>query len=654
MSKSPTMNLAADPDEDDRAWSSDQDAPRWHLRLSLPPGAAQEAIPETMKALIASMLDAILYRRRALLMEQPGSTVRWRVPIRKQDIRDPPSYWRELQALLERFWSARLRLELAEHDALPRITFETTLPVDHRAGSPVQTRPDSTRPATAVVFAPDIDSLAATSRLLDTQQTPPVLVMCDAITSHHATSRAALTSILDACHESIATITVHAPLEQEHLLDAAILASPEDWRLLHVLAAVPVAMSCRISEIQVPQNGVTNLNLPVTAEAISRPAQSLDPELASSMSHLLSRMTASKLQIRNPLLANTPSELVADLIERSPGRLGVDIDAICGLIQNDNTYEKRVDHYVSILGALHADSSLAEQYELRLMHDLLLPTNLRLADTYVRSIRELPAMSDRDVISHLDENAAGRVTGRSRHALAIGLLRRHAESVRHVLTRAMRRYAHDFVAGTLASTCLLVRAALPGDLRPHASTARKPVFRKLSEETDCWEIWYERGEPLYIKGSKGLSYIHTLLQSPGRTFSSAELRDAVAGHGHLPAGNLGPLADAQAIRRYQHRLNELRADLDIAVEHNDIGRKDKIIYEIDALEQELSRSVGLGGRLRQNSDAERARKSVSNAIHRALQQVRTQHPSLCRHLTATLNIGNGLSYEPIDGSDWET
>jgi hypothetical protein len=78
------------------------------------------------------------------------------------------------------------------------------------------------------------------------------------------------------------------------------------------------------------------------------------------------------------------------------------------------------------------------------------------------------------------------------------------------------------------------------------------------------------------------------------------------------------------------------------------------LYEIEILEQELSRCVGLGGRLRQNSDAERARKSVSNAIHRALGQLRTRHPALFRHLSATLKIGNGMSYLPDDEIEWDT
>ncbi|HWN71688.1 MAG TPA: hypothetical protein VNM90_28820 [Haliangium sp.] len=601
-----------------------------------------------------SLLDAMLHRRRATSLEQPVSSLRWRASAASTHLGAVPGYWKDLQAILERFWATRLRLELVAPDALPRISLETSTPPGDQTELQARATVAPAHPSTVVAFTPDVDSLAAMSRILDSDQEPPILVIRAALAAQGATSREALTNLLEASRSRISTIIVQAPRGQERIVDDAMMAFPEDWRLLHVLVAASVALSCKIDEVQVPQNGVANLNLPVTAAAFSRPAHPIDPELTSGLTHLLSRMAGSDIKIRNPLVADTPSEIVADLIARGPRRLDMDIDSICGLVENDNTYAKRVDHNVSILGALHAGSSLTEQYERMLMSDLLRPTNQGLADTYVRSIRELPAMSDRDVLSHLNENAAGLDAGRDRRALAVGLLRRHAESVRYVLARAMQRYAHDIVAGTLASTCLLMRATLPGDLRPEAGRARKPMFRKLGKVPDCWEIWFEEGEPLYLKGSKGLDYIHVLLQSPGSTFSPAELRDAIAGHGRMPTGNLGPVADTQAIRGYRHRLAELREDLDIATENNDIGRSERIMYEIDALEQEISRCVGLGGRLRQNTDAERARKSVSNAIYRALNQLRTRHPALSRHLSTTLKIGNGVSYLPTGDSEWDT
>lgn len=652
MSKRPTSNQAnAAAGDNEHDWVSVGEASRWQLRLSLPPCASPPMIPKHVMALTASLFDAILYRRQVISQTRSPSSLRWRVPVDDPQVITIPDYWKDLRPALECFWGAPLRIEAVASDLFPLVSCEQTQPGQRPTGAGAWGRDESSVPSAAVVFTPDIDSLAAVSRLLNTQQEPPLLVLYDTNSQAQMQSQDALTSILAACSDRIATIAVCAPRGQTD--PPASLMGPEDRRLLHVLAAVNAALSCGVGEVQTPQNGVSNLNLPITAAALSRSAQSIDPDFASSLSHALSRMTASHIQIRNPLLTDTPSELVANLVERDAGRLGVNIDTLCGLIQNDNTYEERVDHHVSILGALKPGSLLTEQHERVLMRDLLLPTNLGLADDYVRSIRELPTLSDRDVLSHLDERLSGSTLG-AQQTLVVGLLRRHAEAVRCVLARAMQRFAHDVVAGTLAASCLLMRAASPGGLNTREERAHKPVFRKLGETSDCWELWFEGGEPVYVKDSKGLGYIHVLLQSPGRTFSAANLRDAAAGHGSLPASNLGPLADPQAIRLYRRRLSELRVDLDTAEDHHDIGRKERLLFEIDAIEKELRRTVGLGGRLRQNSDAERARKSVSNAIHRALQQLRGQHPALARHLSASLKIGNGVGYLPEDGSEWET
>jgi hypothetical protein len=651
MSNQSTMDLASRAHAEG-AWIADEDTQHWQLHLSLPPGVPPGAIPEELRALLVSLLDAILRRPGVVATEEPLRCLGWRVAARHARHGAAPSYWRDLQTTLERFWGIRLRLEIVGAEALPLVSFRPALPAsDH---TPARTQKASMRgpPCTVVAFNHDIDSLAAVARVLGTQPEPPVLVAYEVIAGDRIASLESLTRLVAACCSRIATIAVQGPRGQERAAGSVRLPCPEDWRLLHMLVAASVALGCGADETQLPQNGVANLNLPITAATISRPARPIAPQLMSCFGDLLSRMSGTVVRIRNPLLADTPSEVVADLMGRGPEQLRMDFHTICDLVENGNGYERRVDHHVSILGALPAGSALREQYENLLMPELLVPLNQGIADTYLRAIRELPAMSDREVISRLDDSGAWLAASRERPALAVGLLRRHAESVRNVLVRAMQRYAHEIVAGALASTCLLMRAILPGHAQPEQAV-RKSIFRKLGQAKDCWEIWFEQGEALYVKGSKGLDYIHVLLQSPGRVFSPLELRDALAGQG-LPISTLGPAADVQAIRDYRRRLAELREDLDIATEHNDIGRTEKIMYEIEALEREISRCVGLGGRLRQNGDTERARKSVSNAIHRALNQLRSSHATLSRHLNAALKVGNGLSYIPAEPREWDT
>ena len=62
---------------------------------------------------------------------------------------------------------------------------------------------------------------------------------------------------------------------------------------------------------------------------------------------------------------------------------------------------------------------------------------------------------------------------------------------------------------------------------------------------------------------------------------------------------------------------------------------------------ELARAVGLGGRDRRAaSHAERARLNVTRAIRAAMANLARVHPSLGRHLAATVRTGRYCAYTP--------
>lgn len=157
---------------------------------------------------------------------------------------------------------------------------------------------------------------------------------------------------------------------------------------------------------------------------------------------------------------------------------------------------------------------------------------------------------------------------------------------------------------------------------------------------------------MYLNDSKGLAYLHVLLTHPGAIYSANDLRTLIDRGQGGPYSSLGAVADNKAIRAYNARLKDLRAELDAANDNNDIGRAESAQKELDILELELRRSLNIHGRLRENSDAERARKSVSNAIHRALQRIRKAHPTLASHIQACVKIGAYLSYAPPEEIFW--
>jgi len=181
----------------------------------------------------------------------------------------------------------------------------------------------------------------------------------------------------------------------------------------------------------------------------------------------------------------------------------------------------------------------------------------------------------------------------------------------------------------------------PPDAHPRIIAA---VFRR---EGEYWTIAY-KGTVLRLRDTKGLQYIHHLLSQPGQELLAIDLvgLSGVGGQGarrenHGPeTRDQGlPMLDAQAKAEYRERLRDLRAELDEAVQFNDLGRVAKLQAEMDFISQQLSAAVGLHGRDRKSGAAERARLTVTKRIKSALNAIAAVHAPLAQHLRACVKTG---------------
>ena len=188
--------------------------------------------------------------------------------------------------------------------------------------------------------------------------------------------------------------------------------------------------------------------------------------------------------------------------------------------------------------------------------------------------------------------------------------------------------------------------------------AAQAVFAPNGE---IWTIGYA-GKTFSIKSSKGLAYIHRLMQHPGEEFHSLDLlsgpgtafisETATAGTSSTDytltvgrLGDAGEMLDAKAKRDYKSRLIELREQLEDALELGNGERAAEIESEIDFLAREISRAVGLSGRDRRaGSAAERARLNVSRAIKTALQKVSEHNSSLGELLSRSTRTGSFCTF----------
>ncbi len=204
--------------------------------------------------------------------------------------------------------------------------------------------------------------------------------------------------------------------------------------------------------------------------------------------------------------------------------------------------------------------------------------------------------------------------------------------------------------------------------QPSEAESLAGIFRKQGE---YWTLSWA-GSESRLRHRKGFHYIAWLLGNPAQEFAAADLIAAVQPGEPMPGaagareshrtprtiarglGDSGAALDATAKRQYKRRLDDLREDLDLAEQLNDLGRVDGARGEIEFIKSEIAAAVGLGGRDRRSaSHAERARLAVTKAIKFALKGVRQADPELGRHLSISIQTGYFCTYRPVQSVTWE-
>lgn len=175
------------------------------------------------------------------------------------------------------------------------------------------------------------------------------------------------------------------------------------------------------------------------------------------------------------------------------------------------------------------------------------------------------------------------------------------------------------------------------------------TFRR---EGAVWLIAYGH-RTAQLPDGRGLRDLAELLARPGEAISVLELA-------HDPdadqAGIRGaPALDERARRQIRARLQQLDADEADADASGDGERAALVREERQALAEAFARDFGLGGRARRVGDpVERARKTVSTRIRRAIATIGRAHPELGRHLERSIDTGAWCAYRPAEPVDWRT
>jgi hypothetical protein len=172
---------------------------------------------------------------------------------------------------------------------------------------------------------------------------------------------------------------------------------------------------------------------------------------------------------------------------------------------------------------------------------------------------------------------------------------------------------------------------------------------------DFWQVRFA-GREAAIRDSKGLQILARLLASPGREFHVLDLNAVGGGVGGGMAAVVGSAAyeaaltglDGQARDAYRRRLREIDETLEEAREMHDSARVEGLLEEQDALQREVSRAYGMGGRQRPSgSAAERARVNVTRRLRDAIGKIGEHLPDAALYLDSTVKTGTYCKFSPV-------
>lgn len=237
-------------------------------------------------------------------------------------------------------------------------------------------------------------------------------------------------------------------------------------------------------------------------------------------------------------------------------------------------------------------------------------------------------------------------------ALASALLRRNAagdaERATSLLESAEASARALSMLGPQRRIAAL-REVLPSrPVRPDRAgmgSRRVPSFDLLREG----EVWAATsgGRTARFKHSRAFEILKELVDHPGREFHALELSTKSESEGAVDRGDAGELLDPAAVAQYRKRSAHLRAELDEVECWNDAARRERIQAELEFLEDELRRGVGLGGRPRRGGSAEeRARVNVHKRLKGAIRRISGELPELGRHLEMSITTGLFVVYRP--------
>ncbi len=176
-----------------------------------------------------------------------------------------------------------------------------------------------------------------------------------------------------------------------------------------------------------------------------------------------------------------------------------------------------------------------------------------------------------------------------------------------------------------------------------ASTDNEQVQGQMIKTGDFWIISLDNRKTT-IKDTKGAKYLAEILRNLGKDIHVLKIIET-CDQKQLDNETEIDLLDPKARTQYKNRICHLDKEIQEAQSNNDLGRLENAKNEKIFIQEELTRSLTLGGRSRKfTNTVERARLNVSRAVRAVIRNIQIMDPALGHHLETHIRTGRYCRY----------
>jgi hypothetical protein len=176
------------------------------------------------------------------------------------------------------------------------------------------------------------------------------------------------------------------------------------------------------------------------------------------------------------------------------------------------------------------------------------------------------------------------------------------------------------IARELGMTGLLASAHADAPTNVGAQPAEMARALQLDREGELWRIERE-ATVVRVRDTRGMRILARLIERPNEEIHVLALASDEP-MTSVPESTAGDVLDERARRAYRNRLAELEDDIAKADRSGAAAPFAKLLRERDAIQRELVRAAGLGGRMRRAGSAtERARINVQKRLKEAIARI---------------------------------